>query len=69
MPDLLTGHDAPISVRDMADECRREVAFRRRVYARWVEQKRMSQGEADRRIAVMEAAADFLTTHASAGGR
>jgi hypothetical protein len=69
MNDLLAGHDAPITVRDMVDECRREAAFRRRVYARWVEQKRMGQGEADRRIAVMEAAADFLTTHASTGGR
>lgn len=68
MPDLLTGHDAPITLKDMAAECRREVEFRRRVYARFVAEGKMRQGDADRKIAVMEAAADYLTTQASGGG-
>lgn len=68
MTDLLTGHDAPISLRDMAAECRREVEMRRHVYPKRVADGRMSQGACDRRIAVMEAAADYLTTQASTGG-
>lgn len=36
----------------------RELAMRRRVYPRWVEQQRMTQDEADRQIAIMAAIAD-----------
>lgn len=37
-------------------ECvRREIAMRRRVYPRWVEQQRMTQKKADDEIAAMEA--------------
>lgn len=67
MADLLAGHDAPITVRDMVDECRREVEYRRRVYARLVSEGRMQQGAADRKIAVMLAAADYLATRAGEG--
>ena len=46
--------------RDKADEAKREVAMRRRVYPRWVQDGRMKQADADRKIAVMEAiAADY----------
>ncbi len=68
MADLLTGADAPISIRDMADECAREVELRRRVYPKWVEAGRLKPGTADRKIAVMQAAADYLRTQASTGG-
>jgi hypothetical protein len=68
MADLFTGNDAPITIRDMAEECRREVTLRRRVYPRWVTAGKLKQGDADRRIAVMEAAADLLTMQASTGG-
>lgn len=38
----------------------RELKMRRRVYPRWVEQRRMSQQQADREIKLMEAiAADY----------
>lgn len=38
----------------------REAKMRRRVYPRWVEQKKMTQAEADREIAIMAAiAADY----------
>ncbi len=43
--------------RDKADEAKREVAMRRRVYPRWVQDGRMKQADADRKIAIMEAIA------------
>ncbi|MBS8227138.1 hypothetical protein [Vannielia litorea] len=42
------------------EAARREAELRRRVYPRWVADGRMTQAEADRQIAVMEAiAADY----------
>ncbi len=42
-------------------ECaKREVRMRKRVYPRWVAQGKMTQAQADREIAIMEAiAADY----------
>lgn len=37
------------------DECKREVGYRRRVYARLVAEGKMKRDDADRRIAIMEA--------------
>lgn len=37
---------------------RRELAFRRRLYPRWVEQRKLSQDEADREIEIMSAIVD-----------
>jgi len=60
MVDLFA--DAPISRADKLGEVRRELGFRRRVYARQVAIGRMTQDAADRGIAVMEAiAADYET--------
>jgi hypothetical protein len=43
----------------------RELAMRRRVYPRWIEAKRMSQGKADQEIALMqEIAADYAKLEA-----
>jgi len=39
--------------RQKADEARREVALRRRVYSRRVEEGRMTQADCDRQIAIM----------------
>lgn len=39
-------------------EIERELLMRRRVYPRFVEQKKMSQTQADRQIALMDAIAD-----------
>lgn len=51
-----------ISNREKADCAEREVKQRRRVYARWVDDGRMTQQFADRQIAVMDAiACDYRT--------
>jgi len=40
-------------------ECaEREVMMRRKVYPRWIEQKKMKQETADRQIAIMDAIAE-----------
>ncbi|MCC6918921.1 MAG: hypothetical protein IT548_06935 [Alphaproteobacteria bacterium] len=44
----------------------RELGMRRRVYPRWVEKGRMSQRQADKEIAVMEA---ILTDYSAAAER
>jgi hypothetical protein len=49
MPDLL----AP-TVDEMITCVEREIAMRRKVYPRWVEQKKLSQERADREIETME---------------
>jgi len=45
----------PHSFEELRACAAREVAMRRRVYPRWVEQKRMTQALADRELAHMEA--------------
>lgn len=46
--------------RQLIEEAKREAKMRRGVYAKQVLAGRMTQGEADRRIAMMEAIADRL---------
>lgn len=49
-----------MTAKDKRECAEREAKMRRRVYPRWVEQKRMTQAEADRQIALMdEIAADY----------
>lgn len=51
-------HDRAAAAIDWADKCaaiERELAFRRRVYPRRVEEGRMTAREAERQIAIMEA--------------
>lgn len=55
MNDLL----GEITIEDQIACVRREIAMRRRVYPRWVENGKMKQSQSDREIAVMEA---VLTT-------
>lgn len=57
-----------ITARDKQLCAEREVAIRRRVYPRWVARGQMTQGDAEREIAIMEtiaadyrSAADLLT--------
>lgn len=47
--------DPPITLKDEIDCVRREVAYRKRVYARHVNKGKMSPDFARRQIAVMEA--------------
>jgi hypothetical protein len=49
-----------IPLEDQAKECEREVGMRRRVYARWVQDGKMTQSAADTAIARMEAAGATL---------
>lgn len=44
-----------ITLKDMTKEIGRELGMRRSLYPKWVAAKRMSQDEADTRIAVMDA--------------
>ena len=50
----------PITRGEMLAESEREVALRKRVYPRWVADKKLTQAKADRQIAVMEAVAKLL---------
>lgn len=45
---------------EMQAEVEREIALRRRVYPRWVEQGKLKLDRAERQIAVMEAVAELL---------
>lgn len=56
-----------ISAEDKLACVEREVKMRRRVYPRWVENKRMTQAQADREIALMEAIADDYRAEAAKG--
>lgn len=47
-------------------EVRREIALRKRVYPRWIEQGKVSKQGADRKIAIMEAVAETLVPLAKA---
>ncbi|HET7255600.1 MAG TPA: hypothetical protein VFJ46_17725 [Xanthobacteraceae bacterium] len=65
MPDLFGAPDAEerrqharvsqagFTYEDKRAAAQREVDFRRRVYPRWVAQRKLSQGEADRQIDIM----------------
>lgn len=44
-----------VTTKDKRDCAKRELAMRKRVYPRFVEQKRMSEGKAELEIAIMEA--------------
>lgn len=49
-------------------ECvKREIAMRKRVYPRWIEQGRMTQKKADDEIAAMEAVLETVTEAAQKG--
>ena len=69
MADMFSGSEHPISPRDMADEARREVDLRKRVYPRMIASGKLKEGAAARQIAVMQAIADKLSIEASGGGR
>lgn len=55
-----------IPLDEQAAECEREVAMRKRVYARWQADGKMSAAQAERGIARMEAAAATLRKLADA---
>ena len=57
---------APHTMRDLAKACDREAAMRRRVYPRWVADRRMNPATADKEIALMEAAAAHFRELAAA---
>jgi len=40
--------------------CRRELAFRQRVYPKWVEKGRMSEKKAEEELALMRELVDFM---------
>lgn len=64
----MTGEQKPVfQVAELAEEARREVAMRKRVYPRWVEGGRMTQAKADRGLALMEAIAEKLEAEAATG--
>lgn len=46
----------PITIESQIACVRREISMRRKVYPRWVSAGKMTQDEADRQIATMEAA-------------
>jgi hypothetical protein len=47
--------EQPITLTDMVAEAKRELAMRRRVYPRWVEDGRMKPHQAERQIAALAA--------------
>ena len=51
-----------ITVEEMADEVKREIKMRERVYPRWVESGKMSKQDADLQILKMRACLSFLET-------
>lgn len=55
MPDLFKALPASVSLQRQIQAVEREIAMRRRVYARRVEQRAMRPQQADEEIAVMEA--------------
>jgi len=50
----------PIPLDEQIACVEREIAMRRRVYARWVSERKMSPALADKQIALMEAVLDSL---------
>lgn len=49
-----------ITLEEMANEVKREIKLRERVYPRWVENGRMSKYEADLQLLKMKACLSFL---------
>ena len=49
-----------ITIDEQIKAVEREISMRRRVYPRWVENKRMSREKADKEIATMEAVLETL---------
>jgi len=49
-----------ITVDDMVGELEREIVLRKRVYPKWVDAKKLSRSEADRRIELLEATVNYL---------
>ena len=64
MDDLL-----PVTLAEMVAELRRELKLRRSVYPRLVEQRRLPHSQAQRRIQVLTAAAEFLEDIEARGDR
>lgn len=58
-----------ITAKEKFETAKREVAYRRRVYARLIANGRMTQQKADREIAVMQAIADDYAGPAQAEDR
>ncbi len=54
MADLLGGNEPAITLDDCKRCVTRELAMRRKVYPRWTAAGKMTKGDADREIAVME---------------
>ena len=52
----------PITIDDEIQELEREIVLRKRVYPRWVAAGRLTQGKADRQIAVLKSAAGCRLT-------
>lgn len=52
--------DPTIPLSDQLAEVRREIGMRRKAYPRWISLGRMTQQQADRGIAAMEAVRDTL---------
>ena len=48
----------PFTAAEKREAIEREIAMRRRVYPRWVDDRKMSQAKADHEIAVMVAIAE-----------
>lgn len=55
MPDLLEGAEPPVTLADEIAEVRRELRLRYRHYPRWIEAGKMTEAEARRHIAVLDA--------------
>lgn len=49
-----------ISIEEMRDELRREVAMRKRVYPRWVEIGKLSEPDANLQMLKMSACLEFI---------
>ncbi len=49
-----------ISIYEMRDELKREVAMRKRVYPRWIEIGKMSEHEANLQMLKMRACLEFI---------
>lgn len=56
-----------VALADQIACVKREIAMRRHVYPRWVEQQRMTQAKADAEIAAMEAVLDTLKREGEKG--
>lgn len=50
----------PVTLVEMRATVRREVAYRERVYPRWVADKRMTQSKADHELRYMRGVLDLL---------